>query len=131
MSRKQIREQIFKILFCIDFHNRKEIEEQIQLSMEELGEEKEKDLNYIREKIHSIVEHIDEIDNLINENAEKWKTTRIAKAELTILRLAVYEMKYEDDIPVSVAINEAVELAKVYGADNGAGFVNGVLAKLV
>lgn len=131
MSRKQIREQIFKILFCIDFHNREEIEEQIQLSMEELGEEKEKDLNYIREKIHSIVEHIDEIDNLINENAEKWKTTRIAKAELTILRLAVYEMKYEDDIPVSVAINEAVELAKVYGADNGAGFVNGVLAKLV
>ena len=131
MSRKQIREQIFKILFCIDFHNRKEIEEQIQLSMEELGEEKEKDLNYIREKIHSIVEHIDEIDNLINENAEQWKTTRIAKAELTILRLAVYEMKYEDDIPVSVAINEAVELAKVYGADNGAGFVNGVLAKLV
>ena len=88
-------------------------------------------MNYIREKIHSIVEHIDEIDNLINENAEKWKTTRIAKAELTILRLAVYEMKYEDDIPVSVAINEAVELAKVYGADNGAGFVNGVLAKLV
>ena len=131
MSRKQIREQIFKILLCIDFHNREEIEEQIQLSMEELGEEKEKDLNYIREKIHSIVEHIDEIDNLINENAEKWKTTRIAKAELTILRLAVYEMKYEDDIPVSVAINEAVELAKVYGADNGAGFVNGVLAKLV
>lgn len=131
MSRKQIREQIFKILFCIDFHNREEIEEQIQLSMEELGEEKEKDLNYIREKIHSIVEYIDEIDNLINENAEKWKTTRIAKAELTILRLAVYEMKYEDDIPVSVAINEAVELAKVYGADNGAGFVNGVLAKLV
>lgn len=131
MSRKQIREQIFKILFCIDFHNREEIEEQIQLSMEELGEEKEKDLNYIREKIHSIVEHIDEIDNLINENTEKWKTTRIAKAELTILRLAVYEMKYEDDIPVSVAINEAVELAKVYGADNGAGFVNGVLAKLV
>ena len=131
MSRKQIREQIFKILFCIDFHNREEIEEQIQLSMEELGEEKEKDLNYIREKIHSIVEHIDEIDNLINENTEKWKTTRIAKAELTILRLAVYEMKCEDDIPVSVAINEAVELAKVYGADNGAGFVNGVLAKLV
>ena len=73
---------------------------------------------------------LSEIDELINSRADRWKTGRMAKAELAIIRLAVYEMKYEEEIPVSVAINEAVELAKIYGTDQGAGFVNGILAKL-
>lgn len=130
MSRREIREQIFKILFRVEFHSREELNEQIGLCMEELGEIREQDSAYIVNKVHQIAEHLDELDEMVNGAAEKWKTTRMAKAELAIIRLAVYEMKYEEDIPVSVAINEAVELAKVYGSDNGAAFVNGILAKL-
>lgn len=130
MSRREIREQIFRILFRVEFHSREELEEQIMLCMEELGEIGEQDSVYIVNKVHQIAEHLDELDGMVNSVAEKWKTSRMAKAELAIIRLAVYEIKFEEDIPVSVAINEAVELAKVYGADNGAGFVNGILAKL-
>lgn len=130
MTRREIREQIFKILFCVEFHTREEVEEQLRLAMEDLGEIREKDRNYIDHKVHALAEHLDEIDEQINTAAEKWKTTRMGKAELSIIRLAVYEMKYEEDIPVSVAINEAVELAKIYGTDQAAGFVNGILAKI-
>ena len=130
MSRREIREQIFKILFRVEFHNREELDEQLKLCLEDLGEISEQDSVYMTEKVHKIAEHLEELDGMVNEAADKWKTTRMAKAELAIIRLAVYEMKYEEDIPVSVAINEAVELAKVYGSDNGARFVNGILAKL-
>ncbi|MCD8150097.1 MAG: transcription antitermination factor NusB [Clostridiales bacterium] len=131
MSRREIREQIFKILFRAEFYEKDELEEQLSLSLQEMGEAKEQDSAYIVAKVRDICGHLEEIDGQINASAEKWKTSRMAKAELAIIRLAVYEMKYEEEIPVSVAINEAVELAKVYGSDHGAGFVNGVLAKMV
>ncbi|MCD8365971.1 MAG: transcription antitermination factor NusB [Clostridiales bacterium] len=131
MSRREIREQIFKILFRAEFYEKTELEEQLALSVEELNQADEKDLAYIVAKVRDIYGHLDEIDSMINTSAEKWKTGRMAKAELAIIRLAVYEMKYEEQIPVSVAINEAVELAKIYGSDHGAGFVNGILAKMV
>ncbi len=73
---------------------------------------------------------IEEIDQAINEVSEGWKTGRMSKVDLTIMRLAYYEMKIDDDIPVSVAINEAVELAKKFGGDDSPSFVNGILAKL-
>ena len=130
MSRREIREQIFKILFRVEFHNREELDEQLKLCLEDLGEISEQDSVYMTDKVHKIAEHLEELDGMVNEAADKWKTTRMAKAELAIIRLAVYEMKYEEDIPVSVAINEAVELAIVYGSDNGARFVIGILAKL-
>ena len=75
--------------------------------------------------------HKEEIDEKINEVAKGWKTQRMGKADLSILRLAVYEMKYDEEIPVNVAINEAVELAKKFGSDDSPAFVNGILAKLV
>ncbi len=130
MSRREIRDQIFKILFRVEFYDREELENQIALFLEDLHAD-EKDSAYIVSKTRDIFAHLDEIDAQINAGAEKWKTGRMAKAELAIIRLAVYEMKYEEEIPVSVAINEAVELAKTYGSDHGASFVNGVLAKLV
>ena len=77
-----------------------------------------------------MAEHLDEIDTLINTHATGWKTSRMNKVDLTILRLAVYEMKWDDDVPVSVAINEAVELAKQFGGEESPSFVNGVLAKI-
>ena len=130
MSRREIREQIFKILFQTEFYGDKEWEDHLYLSMEDLGELDQKDSDYIVSKMKDIYQHLEEIDGLINTHADKWKTSRMAKAELAIIRLAVYEMKYEEEIPVSVAINEAVELAKIYGTDHGPGFVNGILAKL-
>lgn len=74
---------------------------------------------------------VSQIDEAIDNVSEGWPTTRIGKAELSILRLALYEIKYDDEIPVNVAINEAVELAKKYGADSAPSFVNGILAKLI
>ena len=89
-------------------------------------------VEYIKNKALLVCELSDELDEKINSVSEGWPVDRIGKAELAIMRLAVYEMLYDDDIPVNVAINEAVELAKSYGSDdNAASFVNGVLAKLV
>ena len=131
MSRREQREQIFKILFGVEFHSADELEEQIGLYMEDLGDIRKKDADYMTGKVRSIVEHMDEIDGMINQASKNWKTTRMAKAELSILRLAAYEIKYEDDIQVSVSINEAVELAKLYGSDHGPAFVNGILSGMV
>ena len=104
--------------------------EQLQLYFEQLEDAREKDLDYIRTKSSKIAEKIAEIDSLINEHTTGWKTSRMNKVDLTILRLGVYEMKYDEDIPERVAINEAVELAKKFGGDESPAFVNAVLAKL-
>ena len=129
MTRRALREQVFKMLFRVEFHDAKEMKEQAVLFDEEESCS-EKDKEYITKKFENIVEKITEIDAAVNEVAKGWKTTRMGKVDLTIIRLAVYEMKYEEDIPVKVAINEAVELAKQYGADDSPAFVNGILAKL-
>ena len=131
MSRREIREQIFKILFRVEFHEREDMPEQLQLFMEELGQEENKDTRYIQEKYGNILERIGELDAMVNQVAQGWKTSRMGKADLAIIRLAVYELKFEEDVPEGVAINEAVELAKSYGTDDSPSFVNGVLAKLV
>lgn len=129
MTRRQIREQVFKMLFAVDFHDAEELQTQEGLFDDDLiSSEKEKD--YILERYRNVTEKIGEIDEMINGVSEGWKTRRMAKVDLTLLRLAVYEMKYDEDIPVKVAINEAVEIAKQYGTDDSPAFVNGVLAKL-
>lgn len=130
MTRRELREQIFYMLFRIEFHEVEEMPEQFKMYEEMLVRCSEKDTTYIKEKVNDIVAHVEEIDALINGVAEGWKTTRMGKVDLTLLRLAVYEMKYDEAVPVKVAINEAVELAKNYGTDGSAAFVNGVLAKL-
>ena len=129
MTRRALREQVFKMLFRVEFHDAEEMKEQAVLFDEEESCS-EKDKEYITKKFENIVEKITDIDAAVNEVAKGWKTTRMGKVDLTIIRLAVYEMKYEEDIPVKVAINEAVELAKQYGTDDSPAFVNGILAKL-
>ena len=131
MTRREIREQIFKMLFRVEFYNQEEMSEQIALCEDDACDWKEKDKTYIFEKVEKISEKLEEIDAKINEVSEGWKTGRMGKVDLTLIRLAVYEMLYEEDVPAKVAINEAVELAKQYGTDNSPSFVNGVLAKLV
>ena len=131
MTRREIREQVFKMLFRVEFYNQEEMSEQIALCEDDACSWKEKDKTYIFEKVEKISEKLEEIDAKINEVSEGWKTGRMGKVDLTVIRLAVYEMLYEEDVPAKVAINEAVELAKQYGTDNSPSFVNGVLAKLV
>lgn len=130
MNRREIREQIFKMLFRVEFYAQEDFSEQYSLFVEELPDASPADLEYIENKIKSIEKVLEEIDAALNDASDNWKVSRMGKVELTIMRLAVYEMKYEEDMPVSVAINEAVELAKKYGGDESAGFVNGVLAKI-
>ena len=104
--------------------------EQVEFYFEDLPEVTEEEHAYMVEKFDRIKELIGEIDDRINGVAKGWKTDRMGKTELAILRLAVYEMLYDEDVPVKVAINEAVELAKKFGGDDSPSFVNGILAKL-
>lgn len=130
MTRRELREQIFKVLFGVEFHDRQEMPGQIAVYGETEEVWDEKDGAYITEKCENIIARLPQIDAAVNEVAEGWKTGRMGKVDLTLIRLAVYEMKYDDEIPVGVAINEAVELAKKYGTDDSPAFINGVLAKL-
>lgn len=130
MGRRELREHIFKLLFFTEFHDAEEMGQQLTMYFEDLGDVEEKNQEYIEGKHHMILEKETEIDADIDQIAEGWKTTRMGKVDLTILRLAVYEMKFDEEIPVGVAINEAVELAKKFGGDDSPAFVNGILAKL-
>lgn len=138
MSRRELREQVFKLLFRVEFNDEDAMQEQKELFFDHEGVAVSEDDNItvsedvkteIAEKYEKIAEKITQIDEMINEKAEGWKTGRMGKVDLTILRLAVYEIVFDDTIPTQVAINEAVELAKKFGRDESAKFINGVLAK--
>lgn len=129
MGRKELREHIFKLLFQIEFNEAEELPGQIEYYVDSL-DAAEKDKEYIKNKCGAVMEHLEEIDQMINEKAKGWKTTRMNKADLSVLRLGLYEMKWDEEIPTGVAINEAVELAKKFGGDESRAFVNGVLGRL-
>ena len=129
MKRTEQREHIFKMLFSVDFNEGSEQSEQATLYLEQIEDAKEKDIEYIRAKVQKITDKIEEIDELLNSHTKGWKTTRMNKVDLTILRLAVYEIKWDEDVPAGLAIDEAVNLAKTYSSDEGPAFVNGVLAR--
>ena len=131
MKRTEMREHIFRMVFSYEFNSDQEMPQQMQLYFEQLDQEpKEEDMAYIRDKALNVILKSEEIDEMLNEHVRGWKTSRMNKVDLSILRLAVYEMKYDEDVPVGVAINEAVELAKKYSGDEGPAFINGVLARL-
>lgn len=129
MSRSELREHIFRMLFRIEFNSGEEMKEQETLYFELLDEVSEKDHAYILNKYRAITERLEEIDKMLSELSTGWKPSRMNRVDLAILRLAVYEIKWDEDVPTAVAINEAVELAKKYSSDSGPAFVNGVLAK--
>lgn len=136
MTRHEMRECIFCLLFQNEFYATEEFDEQMEnflynFHFPEKQRIREKDEAEVRDKVNKLLAHLPAIDETIAAHAKGWKLDRIAKAELAILRLAVYEALYDDQIPVGVAINEAVELAKRYGDDNGSVFVNGILGKIV
>ena len=131
MTRKETRENLYIMLFRLDFHDGDDLKEQAEMYLEDLENAPAKIKKELSEKFNKVIEHLDEIDSLIEEKAKGWTVNRIAKAELTVLRLGIFEILYVDDVPNKVAINEAVELAKAYGGDKGAGFVNGILASVL
>ena len=132
MGRHEQREQIFRLLFQVEFHAPDDMPKQMRLFLEDSEEVKtQQEADLIEEKCQAVREKIPEIDKLIDDNTEGWNTTRMGKVELTVLRLAVYEMRYDEDIPAGVAIDEAVEIAKMYGQENAGGFVNAILGKIV
>ena len=131
MTRRLLREHIAQMLFIIEFHDRDDIEEQAVGYIEGIDECEESDATYMLTKLNKIIEVLSDVDKVIEEASVGWNLSRMNKMDLTVLRLAVYEIKYDDDIPNKVAINEAIEIAKKFGGDNSPSFINGVLAKVI
>ena len=131
MSRRKVRETIFLLLFRVEFNTQEELQEQIKWYFEERPDIEGKDQIYIETKIGSILKRLPEIDDAGSvPSVQGWRLERLGRPELAILRLAVYEITNDANIPTGVAINEAVELAKIYCSEEAPRFVNGVLAKL-
>ncbi|MDD3251897.1 MAG: transcription antitermination factor NusB [Lachnospiraceae bacterium] len=147
MTRREMREHCFKILFGLDFFPTEETAGQVEQYFESPEEDdtnqdgqseiihqvemKEDERAFLTDRVEGIAARIPELDIQINEVAQGWKTRRMGKVDLTILRQALYEMKYDSEVPEKVAINEAVDLAKKFGGKDSPAFINGVLAKLV
>lgn len=130
LRRTELREAAFLILFRVDFYPPEELEAQVKDFFEGEDAFSEEERQMVADKVMAVARMADEIDAALDEVSVGWKTKRMTKVDLTILRLAYYEMKYDDDVPVSSAINEAVELAKNYGTESSSSFVNGILAKV-
>ena len=130
MTRRELRENTFVMLFHKEFHDIEEMQEQFELYFEKKAPMSEKDETYVSERVYDILSKLNEIDSDIEEASESWTISRMSKIDLSIMRLAYYEMRFDDTVPLQVAINEAVEIAKLYGGDNSPSFINGVLGKL-
>ncbi|NLK20927.1 MAG: transcription antitermination factor NusB [Epulopiscium sp.] len=130
MSRRRMREHIFTLLFQREFAQSDEIEERIQLYFEQNPQIKDRQKEYILEEIQGMNEKLDKIDKILSKHSKGWAIERMSKVDLSILRVAIYEMYYREDIPKSVAINEAVELAKKYSSDQAPSFINGILGNI-
>ena len=116
-------------LFQIEFQ-KENIKEQVEEFLESYGDVKY-DKDYFLEVINGVMNSLKEIDEIIETKAKDWTIDRIAKMDLPILRVAIFEIKHREDIPVGVSINEAVELAKKFGSDDSAKFINGLLGQVV
>ena len=131
MKRSAIRELAFRLIYSLEIQKINNLDEQIELYIEcnEIKENEAKD--YIKDVVNGIKEHNDKIKELIEKNLKAdWKIDRISKIDLSLLKLAIYEIKYKE-IPYKVAINEALELAKKYGEETSKNFINGILASIV
>lgn len=129
MTRRQLREELFKLLFRVEFNEIDDMSEQMDLFFDDAEGMTEEEISEIRNKATDLIAKLDTIDSCLNDKVTGWDTGRIGKVELTILRIAVYEIENDDKVPTKVAINEAVELCKKFGPDSSPSFVNGVLAK--
>ena len=147
MTRREMREHCFKMLFGVDFYPTEETAGQAEqyfnspeeddtaedgtMEVVHQVEMEPADRTFLIDRVEGMAAKIPELDEKINQVAQGWKTRRMGRVELTILRQALYEMEYDSEVPSKVAINEAVELAKRFGGKDSPAFINGVLAKLV
>lgn len=130
MNRTKAREETFKLLYSMEIQKEDE-EEQVDLYIENNEITDEKTIQYIKDIWTGVETHKEEINQKISSNLKvDWKLERLSKVDLSLLKLAIYEMLYKQ-IPFKVAINEVIELAKKYGEDNSASFINGILASIV
>lgn len=130
MNRTKAREEAFKLLYSMEIQKEDE-EEQVDLYIENNEITDEKTIQYIKDIWAGVETHKEEINQKISSNLKvDWKLERLSKVDLSLLKLAIYEMLYKQ-IPFKVAINEVIELAKKYGEDNSASFINGILASIV
>lgn len=143
MTRTEERDSIFRIVFREAFFPPERMGEQTEHYLDALLEEPEvflpdmkqkmqpKDEEYIRDKVKAIIDKTEELDQMLESASKDWKLSRVGKAELAILRVGAYEIRFDDDIPEKVAINEALELAKKYCDEKAVSFINGVLNQLL
>ena len=133
MKRREIREHLLRLLFLKEFHEADEVDEQNQLYFDVLLPNEGKgvdDAKEVMDRYDKLKTYLLEIDSKLITEMQKWNLKRVGIVERNLLRLATFEVLY-DEIPSAVAINEAVELAKIYGGDQAPGFVNGVLSRIV
>ena len=144
MSRRTARKHAFFLIFQFEFHSGFILPNQIELYFQNKDTYREEpelcaistekvtneDKAFINDEVNGVYDNIERIDSLISNNLSGWEIDRINKTDLAILRLAVYEMLFVSDIPNGVSINEAVELAKVYGTDESYQFINGILGNI-
>ncbi|NLN49405.1 MAG: transcription antitermination factor NusB [Clostridiales bacterium] len=146
MSRRTARKGVFRALFSKIFLEEPEFIKSMDLAFSEdaviwfeeneneeslLNDLSERDRIFFTELIKGTMDNLDRINEVIEENLKSWNIKRIAKTDLAILQLAVYEILYREDIPDSVVINEAVDLGKEHGTDDSGSFINGVLGRIV
>lgn len=131
MNRSAIRELAFRLIYSHEIQKEENIEEQIELFVEGNNIEDKNAIEYIEDVIKGIENNKEEIQILIEKNLKSdWKVERISKVDLSLLKLAIYEIKYKE-LPYKVVINEVVELAKKYGEEQSKNFVNGILASII
>ena len=128
MTRREMREHTFRLLFLKEFYNEEDLGGQVRLYLEEFEDMPEEAKEELGTRVRQIYARVEELDGQINDVAEGWKTRRMGKVDLTIIRLALYEILHDDAVPEKVAINEAVELAKKFGGDDSPSFINGVVS---
>ena len=124
-KRKDTRKNAMELMFQMEIQN-DFLDEAIE-KFQELNSLTVKQRDYMSLLFRNIEERLEKVDTVIEENAENWRIQRLAKVDLSILRIALIEMFYVEEVPIAVAINEAVSLAKIYGSDNSAKFINGIL----
>lgn len=131
MYRREAREHVFKLVFLKDFYKDEDYVRQCGLYLDQFPELSEDDRREVLEKAEAVFLRSEEIDEMLNRLSEGWKTKRMNRVDLSLLRLAVYEIRYDDSIPEKVAVNEAVELAKTFGGEDSPAFVNAILGKIM
>ncbi|TRM12671.1 transcription antitermination factor NusB [Lentibacillus cibarius] len=124
MNRHAAREKAFQVLFQLDMNDK-----QPEQAMNDYLESLEID-PFLKDLVEGVAENKQALDATISDHLENWTISRIASVERTVLRIAVYEINQKEDVPVNVSINEAVEIANLYGDEKSGKFVNGVLSKI-